>query len=68
MTVNENDDFTLEVTFEPEEIEKITWFCNNQLLEQNDSCHISVKNGKSFIKITNADKKKIGKYEVCVRK
>lgn len=66
MTVNENDDFTLEVTFEPEEIEKITWFCNNQLLEQNDSCHISVKNGKSIIKITNADKKKIGKYEVVL--
>lgn len=44
------------------------WFLNNQILEKNQDCNITTENGKSTLKIKNADKKKVGKYEVVIEK
>lgn len=68
MTVCDNDDFELEVKFYPEEVDKVTWFRNNEPLEQMDDCHINIDNGKSTLKVINVNKKKVGKYEVVIEK
>lgn len=45
---------------------KVQWYRNNQLLEENENCVIETDNGKSTIRISDANRNKIGKYEVVV--
>lgn len=58
----------LSVTYENVENSKVNWYRNNQLLEQNGNIEIKTSNGRSIIKIIDADKKKVGKYEVVIEK
>lgn len=67
MNILESTDFELSVSFEADNDSQIAWYCNNQLLEPKDDCIINTETGKSVIKILNANKKKIGKYEVVIR-
>lgn len=67
MNILENTDFELNVTFEADDDSQITWYCNNQPLKPNDDCIINTEKGESIIKIRNADKKKVGKYEVVIQ-
>lgn len=64
--VLENDDFELVVLFEAEDNCKITWYRNNQILESTDDFIIDTEKNKSQIRVLNASKQKIGKYEVII--
>lgn len=66
--VSENMSFEMVVEYENKDDNIVKWYRNNQLLEPNDDCDIVNENGKSRIKIHNADKKKAGKYEVVIER
>lgn len=68
MTVCDSDDFELEVTFTPSLVDKITWFRNNQVIENCNDYYVTSENGKSTLRILKADKNKIGKYEALIEK
>lgn len=64
--VLENDNFELFALFEADDNFIVTWYRNNQVLETTDDCIIDTEKGKSLVRILNANKKKIGKYEVII--
>lgn len=66
--IEEKSDFELSVAFENVDDSNVQWYHNNQPLEQNDTCMIKTEKGRSTIKISDANKKKVGKYEVVIEK
>lgn len=68
MTVYDSDDFELEITFTPKSVDKITWYRNNQIVQNTDDFCITIVNGKSTLKVLKANKNKVGKYEVLIEK
>lgn len=65
LNVLEGENFELVVTYTPrDKIPK--WYLNNQVLEDNDNFAITTQHGASRLQVYNANKKKVGKYEVIV--
>lgn len=66
--VLESDTIELFVTYEPAEECNVTWYRNNQPLQMSEECEIIFENGLTSVTVHNANKSKVGRYEVVVER